>query len=125
MRRARRRRAHRSGRQLRLHPNQGLGKVLGEQQRDAVWADGLGFNGVTQGAACGDDAQAATNFPLGSITNLRISHVFYSRRHDHSSMAVASNEPVSTPIDGLRRRLSFLQLVANGIASQPVLVLVH
>jgi len=128
MRRARRRRAHRSGRQLRLHPNQGLGKVLGEQQRDAVWADGLGFNGVTQGAAYGDDVQAATNFPLVRITNLRTSHVFYSRTHDHSSMAVASDEPVSTQFDvpaAQEPGLSFLQVVANGIASQPVLVLVH
>lgn len=89
---------------------------------------GLGFNGVTQGAAYGDDVQAATNFPLVRITNLRTSHVFYSRTHYHSSMAVASDEPVSTQFDvpaAQEPGLSFLQVVANGIASQPVLVLVH
>lgn len=89
---------------------------------------GIGFNGVTQGAAYGDDVQAATNFPLVRITNLKTSHVFYSRTHDHSSMAVASDERVSTHFDvpALQERgLSLLQVVAQGIASQPVLVFVY
>jgi hypothetical protein len=47
------------------------------------------FNGLSQGAAYGDDAQSATNYPLVRITNLGTGHVFYSRTHDHSSMAVA------------------------------------
>src|SRR6201999_839042 len=46
---------------------------------------GIRFNGVTQGAAYGDDTQAATNFPLVRITNLKTSHVLYSRTHDHRS----------------------------------------
>lgn len=90
--------------------------------------DGVGFNGVTQGAAYGDDVQAATNFPLVRITNLLTSHVFYSRTHDHSSMAVASDKKVSTHFDVPAVQepgLSLLQVVANGIASQPVLVLVR
>jgi hypothetical protein len=89
---------------------------------------GIGFNGVTQGAAYGDDVQAATNYPLVRITNLKTSHVFYSRTHDHSSMAVASDEPVSTHFDVpavQERGLSLLQVVAQGIASQPVLVFVY
>jgi hypothetical protein len=89
---------------------------------------GVGFNGVTQGAAYGDDVQAATNFPLVRITNLRTSHVLYSRTHDHSSMAVASDAVVSTHFDvpaAQERGLSLLQVVANGIASQPVLVFVR
>lgn len=89
---------------------------------------GTGFNGVTQGAAYGDDVQAATNFPLVRITNLATSHVFYSRTHDHSSMAVASDAPVSTHFDVPAVQepgLCQLQVVANGIASQPVLVFVE
>jgi hypothetical protein len=88
---------------------------------------GLLFNGVTQGAAYGDDVQASTNFPLVRITNLKSSHVFYSRTHDHSSMAVASNDMVSTHFDvpaSQERGLSTLEVVANGIASRPVFVLV-
>jgi hypothetical protein len=90
--------------------------------------DGIRFNGVTQGAFYGDDVQAATNFPLVRITNLKTSHVFYSRTHDHSSMAVASNEVVSTHFDlpaVQETGLSLLQVVANGIASQPVAVFIY
>ncbi len=90
--------------------------------------DGIRFNGVTQGAAYGDDVQAATNFPLVRITNLKTSHVFYSRTHDHSSMAVASSDLVSTNFDvpvGQETGPSLLQVVANGIASPPVPVYVR
>jgi len=47
----------------------------------------------------GDEGQSATNYPLVRITNLRTHHVFYSRTHDHSSMAVAP----TTKFDALRR----------------------
>jgi hypothetical protein len=89
---------------------------------------GFLFNGVTQGAAYGDDQQAATNFPLVRITNLRTSHVFYSRTHDHSSMAVASRALVSTHFDvpaGQETGPSLLEVVANGIPSEPVFVWVE
>jgi hypothetical protein len=89
---------------------------------------GIRFNGMTQGAAYGDDVQAATNFPLVRITNLETSHVFYSRTHDHSSMAVASNDLVSTHFDvpaKQERGLSLLEVVANGVASDPTFVLVQ
>ena len=89
---------------------------------------GVGFNGVTQGAFYGDDVQAATNFPLVRITNLKTSHVFYSRTHDHSSMAVASDRVVSTHFDvpaAQERGPGLLQVVANGVASSPVFVLVY
>jgi hypothetical protein len=85
------------------------------------------FNGMSQGAAYGDDVQAATNYPLVRITNVATRHVFYSRTHDHSSMAVASNDMVSTHFDvpaSQERGLSTLEVVANGIASRPVFVLV-
>jgi hypothetical protein len=86
---------------------------------------GIRFNGVTQGAAYGDDAQAATNFPLVRITNLKTSHVFYSRTHDHSSMAVASDDLVWTHFEvpaNQETGPSKLEVVANGIASRPVFV---
>jgi hypothetical protein len=90
--------------------------------------DGIGFNGVTQGAFYGDDVQAATNFPLVRITNLNTSHVFYSRTHDHSSMAVASDAIVSTHFDVpavQESGPSVLEVVANGIASRPVFVWIY
>ena len=57
------------------------------------------FNGMSQGAAYGDDPQTATNYPIVRITNNATGHVFYSRTHDHSSMAVAFNGIVSTHFD--------------------------
>ncbi len=86
------------------------------------------FNGMSQGAAYGDDIQAATNFPLVRITNKHTGHVFYSRTHDHSSMAVAYRGPVSTHFDvprGQELGESELVVVANGIPSAPVTVYVR
>ena len=88
---------------------------------------GIRLNGMTQGAAYGDDVQAATNYPLVRITNLKTSHVFYARTHDHSSMAVASSAVVSTHFDVSKVQetgVSLLQVVADGVASSPVLVFV-
>ena len=86
---------------------------------------GFRFNGLSQGAAYGDDAQAATNFPLVRITNVKTGHVRYSRAHDPSSMAVASNDLNSVWFDvpaDQETGLSKLEVVANGIASEPVFV---
>ena len=88
---------------------------------------GYGFNGVSQAAAYGDDAQAATNYPLVRITNVKTGDVFYARTHDPSSMAVASHALVSTKFDvspGQESGVSLLQVVANGVGSPPVPVLV-
>ena len=86
---------------------------------------GRGFNGVSQGAAYGDDAQAATNYPLVRITNLKTGHVSFARTHNPSSMAVASNDVVSTKFDVSAIQesgLNALVVVVNGVASAPVLV---
>ena len=80
------------------------------------------FNGVSQGAAYGDDSQSATNYPIIRITNNATGHVFYSRTHDHSSMAVAFNGLVSTQFDvpaNQETGPSKLEVVANGIPSKP------
>ena len=89
---------------------------------------GFRFNGLSQGAAYGDDVQGATNYPLVRITNLQTGHVFYSRTHDHSSMAVASDNLVSTHYDvpaNQEAGRSKLEVVVNGIASAPVFVSVR
>jgi hypothetical protein len=89
---------------------------------------GIGFNGVSQGEAYGDDIQAATNYPIVRLTNLKTGHVSYGRTHDHSSMAVASCAEVSTEFElssAQERGRAKLVVVANGIASSPVSVLVE
>ena len=85
------------------------------------------FNGMSQGAAYGDDQQSATNYPLVRITNNATGHVFYSRTHDHSSMGVASGAFVSTHFDvptTQEHGPSQLVVVANGIPSAAVAVTV-
>jgi hypothetical protein len=85
------------------------------------------FNGMSEGAAYGDDQQSATNYPLVRITNNRTGHVFYSRTHDHSSMAVASSDLVSTHFDvptTEERGPSQLVVVANGIPSAAIAITV-
>jgi hypothetical protein len=90
---------------------------------------GMQFNGLSQGAMYGDDAQMATNYPLVRITNNASHHVFYARTHDHSSMGVATGKnKVSTHFDvppNLETGASKLVVVANGIASKPVAVTVQ
>lgn len=88
---------------------------------------GFGFNGVSQAAAYGDDAQAATNYPLVRITNLKTGDVFYARTHDPSSMAVASHALVSAKFDvssSQESGASLLAVVTNGVASPPVPVFI-
>jgi hypothetical protein len=87
---------------------------------------GTQFNGLSQGAAYGDDAQSATNFPLLRITNNATGHVRYAKTHGHNTMGVATGStPVSTNADLstlIETGLSTLQVVANGIPSNGVTV---
>ena len=85
-------------------------------------------SGGSLGSAFGDEVQDATHYPLLRITNLGTHHVFYSRTHDHSSMAVASEHETSTVFDVSATQepgLSRLEVVAHGVASEPVTVYVR
>jgi len=90
---------------------------------------GTQFNGLSQGAAYGDDFQSATNFALVRITNNATHHVFYARTHNPSIMAVATGvKPVSTSFDvpaGIEKGASKLVVVANGIPSAAKAVTVN
>ena len=83
------------------------------------------FNGFSEGASYGDDAQSSTNYPLVRITNHRTGHIVYGRTHDHSRMGVSrvgSTEIVTTSFEmpaGAEPGTSDLSVVVNGIASAP------
>lgn len=86
---------------------------------------GLNMNGFSQGAAYGDDAQAATNYPLVMLTNRENGKVYFARTHGHSTMGIAYTTSASTNFDvpkGMATGLTNLQVVANGLASLPVAV---
>jgi Kelch motif len=90
---------------------------------------GQQFNGLSQAASFGDEFETATNYPLVRITNNATSHVFYARTHDHSTMGVATGETtVSTNFDvpaAVETGSSSLEVVANGIPSEPVTITVN
>ena len=88
---------------------------------------GTQFNGFSQGAAYGDDAQSATNFPLVQIQNNATHHKFFARTHGFSTMAMATGNAVTfTSFDilptsaGTEFGDSTLVVIANGIPSKPV-----
>jgi hypothetical protein len=87
---------------------------------------GKQFNGLTQGAYYGDDQENYSNYPVVRFTNHATGHVQYGRTHDHSSMGVQTGSLiVSTSVDvpnGLEEGPADMQVVVNGIASQPVVV---
>jgi Bacterial Ig-like domain (group 3) len=82
---------------------------------------GTQFNGLSQGAAYGDDFQDATNYPLVRIVNTATGNVFYAKTHGHSTMGVATGTTlVSTNFDvpaGMPTGPCELYVVANGIPS--------
>ena len=89
---------------------------------------GVYLNGFSQAGAYGDDAQAATNYPLVRLTIAATGHVFYARTHDFSSMAVASSATVTTNFDvpaSIETGAATLEVVTNGIASKPVSVTIQ
>lgn len=89
---------------------------------------GVYLNGISQGAMEGDDFQMATNYPLVRITNLETHHVFYSRTYDFSSMAVAKKAPVTARFElpsNQEKGLGLLEVVTNGVASEPIPIFVH
>ncbi len=86
---------------------------------------GKQLNGIYQGSMFGDDVQQASNYPLVRITNLATGHVLYSRTHDHSSMAISPGNHSHTHFDvpaAQEPGASKLEVVANGIASNPIFV---
>jgi hypothetical protein len=85
---------------------------------------GTQFNGLSQANAFGDEFQVSTNFPLVRITNNATGDVSYATTHDFSTMGVATGSAiVSTFFDvptDLETGESKLEVVANGIPSQPL-----
>src|ERR1044071_4678080 len=83
------------------------------------------FNGISEGAAYGDDAQMASNYPLVRLTATNLS-VYYARTYNWSSTGVMTgNAPVSTEFKlpaGLPIGNYSLVVVANGNPSDPIML---
>jgi hypothetical protein len=84
---------------------------------------GTGLNGISAGAAYGDDAQMNSNYPLVRLTDGG-GHVYYARTHHWSSTGVMTGSRVvstrfTVPVN-VPSGLYSLIVVANGISSDPV-----
>jgi hypothetical protein len=95
---------------------------------DKYTISGTQFNGLSQGAAYGDDAQSASNFPLVRVTNNATGHITYATTSNFSNMGVATGKTVVsadfTLYSGTDTGASTLEVVTNGIASKSVNVTV-
>jgi len=85
---------------------------------------GTQLNGISEGAAYGDDMQMSSNYPIVRLTDTASPpNVFYCRTHDWSSTGVMTGAtPVTTEFDvptSVNGAFS-LVVVANGISSNPI-----
>jgi hypothetical protein len=84
---------------------------------------GTQLNGISEGAAYGDDAEMSSNYPIVRLTGAD-GRVYYARTFNWSNTGVATGDtPVSTEFslpDGLEAGTYSLEVAANGIASDPV-----
>jgi hypothetical protein len=84
---------------------------------------GTQLTGLSEGAAYGDDAEMASNYPIVQLVNSS-GKVFYARTFDWSSTGVATGSTVESTLftlpPGLPSGTYSLYAIANGIASTPV-----
>lgn len=83
------------------------------------------LHGISAGISYGDDAQAATDYPIVQITNRASGHVQYGRTHGFSNFSIARGAHSSALLDipaTLESGTSDLVVIANGIASEPMRV---
>ncbi|HET6181183.1 MAG TPA: hypothetical protein VFE61_29975 [Candidatus Sulfotelmatobacter sp.] len=89
---------------------------------------GKQFNGLSQGAAYGDDAQSATNYPLVRITDAS-GHVVYCKTHGFSTMGVATGSQIVSALFDIPASIALgpakLVVVTNGIPSPAKVVTIN
>ena len=86
---------------------------------------GTNFNGFDLGGVYGDDAQAATNWPIVKITNTSTGDVCYGHSYGFSTMGVWTTGTTNATFDipaSCETGASTLQVVVNGTASAGVSV---
>jgi hypothetical protein len=87
---------------------------------------GTQFNGLSGGAAYGDDYQSATNFPLVMVTNNSTGDKHYARTHDFRPNGVQTGNILTISMfdvtPNIETGMSTLVVIANGIPSLPVTI---
>jgi hypothetical protein len=87
---------------------------------------GKQINGLSQACCYGDDAQMGTNYPIAKFTNTGSGAVSYFRTFDFSTMGIATGSAIHSTLVEIPASAApgnyQLQIIANGIASDPVKV---
>jgi hypothetical protein len=87
---------------------------------------GTQFNGKSQACSYGDDAQMATNYPIARLTRISDNTVQYLRTFNFSTLGIATGAATVTAAMTVPGDVSTgqynLQVIANGIESDPVAV---
>ena len=103
--------------------------VVAAKRGSTYTAYGSNFNGMSQAHGFGDEFQTATNYPLVRLTNMATGHVFYARTHDHSGMGVHQLGSLAyTHFDvptAAETGTTKMEVVTNGIPSNPISILVY
>jgi len=89
---------------------------------------GKQLNGLSQNNAYGDDYQGDTDYPLVRLTNTQTGNVYYAFTHDDSTHTIAPGTVMYTKFDlpaSIPTGTYSLVSVANGIASNAIVVSVH
>jgi hypothetical protein len=82
-------------------------------------------NGISQASFYGDDAQAATNYPIVRLANVASGHVSFARTHSGSTQAIGADVTGTFEFDvpvTAEGGLSRMTVIANGIPSPAVTV---
>jgi Divergent InlB B-repeat domain/PASTA domain len=88
---------------------------------------GRQLNGLSEGAAFGDDYQSSTDYPLVQITNDVTGDVAYARTSGMTNRSIAPGAQSCTDFTlpgGIETGPSELRVIANGIPSMPAAVTV-
>ena len=97
--------------------------AAGETYTLAGWQ----LNGLSDGAAFGDDYQSSTDYPLVQITNEGTGDVAYARTSNMTNRSIAPEAASCTDFTvpkGIGNGASELRVITNGIGSMPVSVTV-
>jgi hypothetical protein len=120
------------GSQLYVYAPDGTQVTSGKPHINAITANGdgsfhlvgTGLNGISEGAAFGDESQMNSNFPLVAFLDNNNGHVDYGRTYNWSSTGVQTgNQIVSTEFTvslGLLPQTYSLTVSGAGLSSDPV-----
>ncbi|MFO0725503.1 MAG: hypothetical protein U1E65_17095 [Myxococcota bacterium] len=99
------------------------GELRNMQRGGSYRFRGIRLHGISSGVSYGDDAQAATNYPLIKIRNRATGHVTYARTHGFSNFSIHPQARSEAWMDipaNIETGDSDLVAIVNGIHSHPV-----